>query len=247
MKNHENSFIGANNFETIDFSLLHLGSLLHLSDPTLPIGGYSHSAGLETYVQLGLVHDVDSAEIFIRNMLHNNLQYNDAAFACLAYRAATANDINEMLKLDMECSALKAPKETREASQKLGLRLIKTFSRQYNFQLARDYENAITAQDAEGHYCIAFGMYASLLQIPVGEALYAYYYNASVGMVTNAVKLIPLGQLNGQDILFRLQPLIKELVKAAKHLDRSLVGLCNIGFDIRCMQHEKLYSRLYMS
>lgn len=66
-------------------------------------------------------------------------------------------------------------------------------------------------------------------------------------MVTNAVKLVPLSQLSGQDILYKMQDVIQITVPQVLNLDRSLVGLCNIGFDIRCMEHERLYSRLYMS
>ncbi|MGY0036587.1 hypothetical protein [Pedobacter sp. NJ-S-72] len=46
-----------------------LGSLLHLADPTLPIGGYSHSNGLETYVQEGIVCSADTARLYVTNML----------------------------------------------------------------------------------------------------------------------------------------------------------------------------------
>ncbi|TWF32343.1 urease accessory protein [Chitinophaga polysaccharea] len=224
-----------------------LGSLLHLSDPTLPIGGYSHSNGLETYVQQGLVHDRTSAKAFVEQMLTGNLHYNDGAFVCLAYNAATGNDLKAMLLLDEEVGALKLPKEIRQASQKLGLRLMKIFSRKYSSPLVEEYAAAIATKTAEGHYCLTYGMYAALMDIPLTEALYAFYYNAAIGMITNAVKLVPLGQLEGQDILFDLQPVIAELVNKTIHLDRELVGVCNIGFDIRCMQHEKLYSRLYMS
>ncbi|MEZ5023326.1 MAG: hypothetical protein R2728_08720 [Chitinophagales bacterium] len=55
-------------------SLFHL---LHLSDPNLPIGGFSHSSGLETYVQNGMVKDEKSARIFIQQMLQQSLFYND--------------------------------------------------------------------------------------------------------------------------------------------------------------------------
>jgi urease accessory protein len=48
-------------------------------------------------------------------------------------------------------------------------------------------------------------------------------------------------------LLFSLQPLITELIKRSMTPDRELIGLCCTGFDIRCMQHERLYSRLYMS
>ena len=53
--------------------------------------------------------------------------------------------------------------------------------------------------------------YANILLIPKADALTGYYYNAAAGFVTNCVKLIPLGQHDGQEILFSLQPLIKKL------------------------------------
>lgn len=225
----------------------YLSSLLHLSDPTLPIGGFSHSYGLETYVQKGIVHDAASATEFIRSMLTNNIKYNDAAFVWLSYKAAAAKDLAEIIQLDSECTALKNPKELRQASIKLGVRLLKIFSRQTEHALAGNFEKAILKNQAAGHYCNVFGLYASLFHIPVEEALLAFYYNSAVGMVTNSVKLIPLGQLDGQSILFHIHPLLQKLVKETMELEREFVGLCNIGFDIHCMQHEHLYSRLYMS
>ena len=87
-------------------------SLLQLSDPTLPIGGYAHSAGLETYVQAGIVNDIDSAKTFITEMLRQNLQYTDAAFVSLAYDAASQNNWENILQLDSECNAVKLPNDS---------------------------------------------------------------------------------------------------------------------------------------
>lgn len=224
-----------------------LATLLHISDPALPIGGYSHSNGLETYIQNRIVNDRKTAKEFVENMIRYNLKYNDGAFVKLAYDAAEKGELHEILKLDQECLALKAPMEIRQASQKLGLRFIKIFKRYRSSQLLEDYEAEIKKGNAFSNYCIAFGIYAHLLEIPLQDALFGFYYSSAAGMITNAVKLVPLGQLDGQDILFEMYPVIETTANETMELDRSYVGLCNTSFDIRCMQHERLYSRLYMS
>ncbi len=222
-------------------------SLLHLTDPTLPIGGFSHSAGLETYVQQGLVKDIASAKEFVTQMLSQNLRFTDAAFVSLVYDASSNNDLQKILLLDDECTAVKLPKEIRVASNKLGLRLKKIFQPMIDNQLLNDYALAIKNQDVLGHYCIAFALYAQAMGISKTDALYGFYYNAAVGFVTNAVKLVPLSQQSGQQILFSIHLLISELVEQTLDPNEDLIGLCCSAFDIKSMQHERLYSRLYMS
>lgn len=224
-----------------------MSALLHLADPTLPIGGYTHSNGLETYVQERIVNSLQTAKEFVENMLQYNLKYNDGAFVRLAYQAAENNDLELLLSLDNECNAIKCPREIRQASQKLGLRLIKIFKRRESFPFMEAFEKAVQNKQANSHYCIVFGVYAYLMDIPLYEALLGFYHTSVAGMITNAVKLVPLGQLDGQDILFSLYPVMKRVSQETIDLDRDLVGLCNTAFDIRCMQHERLYSRLYMS
>jgi urease accessory protein len=226
--------------------------LLQISDPALPIGGYAHSGGLETYVQAGVVKDRGTAGDFVRAMLAKNLFYTDAALVALAYAAAVARDQEALLELDALCEAVKFAREMRQGSQKLGMRLLKIFQGVWSGEgsiggRAGDYSSAVRERQTPGHYSIVVGYCAAVLGIGLREALTGYYYNAAAGMVTNCVKLIPIGQQDGQELLFSLQALIGELVEGGLEPDRELIGVACPGLDIRCMQHEQLYSRLYMS
>jgi urease accessory protein len=221
--------------------------LLQLTDSTLPIGSFSHSSGLETYVQKGIIKDKISAKDFVVQMLEQNLQYTDAAFASLAYNAFEENNFEEIVLLDETCTAVKLPKEIRQASLKLGKRLLKIFSAASTHQFMVDFRNKVQQQNSGGNYSVLFGAIAASLNVSKLDMLIGFYYNAAVGMITNSVKLIPLGQQDGQEILFSLHTLINELATKSLQPDKDLLGLCCAGFDIRSMQHEGLYSRLYMS
>jgi urease accessory protein len=219
--------------------------LLHLTDSTLPIGGFTHSMGLETYVQKGLVHDIHSAEEFIVQMLTENLQYNDASFLSLAYDAA--DNFAELTRLDEECSAYKIARETKEASRKLGTRLVRLLEDEFHTEASRQFILQVNKKHTDANYCIVFGMFSAVREIDKKDALTGFFYNQAVSMVTNAVKLVPLGQTEGQKLLFRLHDLIDDLAQRTINPDPELIGKSCPGFDLRCMQHETLYTRLYIS
>ncbi len=78
-------------------------------------------------------------------------------------------------------------------------------------------------------------------------ALSFYTYATSSAMVTNSVKTVPLSQTQGQKILVELKGQFEIFIQEVQKLDEDALGRSMPGYDIRCMQHEVLYSRLYMS
>lgn len=232
---------------TDNTALMRLGALLHLVDPTLPIGGFDHSNGLETFVQQGAVHNAASLGEYVAVQLAQNWVYNDGAYVSLVFDAARAGDAAALMALDEKIGAAKPAREMREGSFKLGARLLKIFARHESADILTTFQTALTAQQAKGYFPPAFGLIAACMGLDKAQALYAFYYNAAVGTVTNGVKLIPLSQMAGQDILFALRQAIADAVNESLTPDQDWLGAATLAADIRAMQHERLYTRLYMS
>lgn len=224
-----------------------LTALLHLVDPTLPIGGFNHSGGLETFVQQGIVTNAAHLKSYVLTQLFQNWVHNDGAYVALAYEAAANADIEALIRLDKKIGSNKAPREIREATAKLGGRLLKIFARYEKHDLLIAFQTALEQKQIQGFYPVVFGLLAAISKQPKDQTLTAFYYNAAVGAVTNGVKLIPLSQMDGQDILFELRQAIAEAVDLSLKPDLTWLGAACIASDIRAMQHERLYSRLYMS
>ena len=222
--------------------------LLQVNDALFPIGGYSHSYGLETYIQKGIVHDEDSAEEFIHKRLKYNFLYNEFLAARLGWDHAVNGDLEAISRLEEIMEAGKIPRETREASRKLGSRFIKTLS-----ALGIPYENRIFQEYREArkgksvHHAVAYGVFCGAAGISREEALEHFLYAQTSAMVTNCVKTIPLSQSSGQKLLSGSYTLLQKLTREVTELGEEWLGLSGPGFDLRCMQHEGLYSRIYMS
>lgn len=223
-------------------------TLLQINDSVFPIGSFTHSYGLETYIYKGLVHNSATTRTYAERMLRHNMFYNDAAFFSKAWHLCESKFSKaKLLELDRLVGSYKSPYEIRQASKKLAIRFLKVVDGFGAVRRCKTYLQAIQSGEAGGHYPIAFAMYAQSQNISFEDALSAFYYNTLNGIVTNCAKLVPISQMDGQQILFDMQGLIQELVGKQATMDEDMLGNCCVAQDMRCMQHEKLYTRIYIS
>lgn len=222
--------------------------LLQISDPLFPIGSYTQSFGLETYVQKGIVHDSDSSRRYLESHLLNNFLFNDLLAVKLAWQYANEGNLEAVCHLDSLLSAAKSPRELRTASSKLGIRFSKIVGAVLKEnELFNSFMDQINTGKCEGHYSVMYGLTAELFGIGKIEALAAASYSTASSIVNNCAKLVPISQKDGQDILFESQEVFQRLVDKVETLDEDSIGICCFGFDLRAMQHERLYTRLYIS
>lgn len=230
--------------------------LLQITDSVFPIGAYSHSYGLETYIQKGLVKNAAEAKRYLDVNIRFNLCYSELLPMRLAYELAAGSDWEGIKKLEERMQAIRLPLEVRAASHKLAARFVKTAAlmleedalarwQHYAGQHNAGQHNA--GQPAAHMVSVAYGVFAQVSGIGLEELLTAYLYNQVSGLTVNCVKSIPLSQTAGQELLFRSEAVQMEAVETVMEAPEEMLGLSMPGFDIRCMQHETLYSRLYMS
>jgi len=241
--------ININNFNNItDFRKYLI--IQQLNDSLFPIGSYTQSYGLETYVQQGNVTNKDEFYLYLTQNLQHNFLYNELLAAKLGYSCAQENKIDQLLLLDEIISATKPAYEIRQAGIKLGSRLFKTIIKwgiEFENKCFLEYYQQVKAGNSQGHHALIYGVLCGCLNLQYEFSILNFAYAQLSGIINNGVKLIPLSQTVGQQLLYDLQPILIETVKKLDQLTTEELGRTAPGFELRSIQHEKLYSRLYMS
>ena len=96
-------------------------------------------------------------------------------------------------------------------------------------------------------HTVAYGVFSQSVGIEKERAIEGFLYSYTSSTITNCVKSIPLSQNQGQQLLCKCYDTFEEVISKLDKLTIDDLCLSTPGFDIRCMQHENLYSRLYMS
>ncbi len=215
--------------------------LVQVLDPLFPIGAFTLSNGMETYVQKDIVKDKKSLSDFLNAFLYT-LPTGDAGFAA---RAALGDD---PLYLDELFSAARSPYELRNGSRNLCRRFIKTeAAMDGSCPLLESYGRSIAEGRANGSHPIAVGLFIRDIGADVHDGIAMYCYSLLSAMVNHAAKLVPLSQLDGQAALAQMISEIPRTAELAMSVDTDDLGIGGSGFDLRSMEHEKLYSRIYIS
>lgn len=217
--------------------------LLQINDSLFPIGGYTHSFGLESYIQMGEVSSKNEAFAYIKSNLNSQILYTDLLMIKLIYELG--ENLDEILFLESIANAAIPALETREGMRKLGMRFLKTI--QALPLEKKDFLNDYILNTKTPIHASAYGVFCMVYGIDFEKALKHYLYAQSSAIVTNCVKTIPLSQTDGQIILTLLHKEFDLIYQKLLSLSREFFCNASVHNDIKCMQHENLYSRLYMS
>ena len=214
--------------------------LLQLCSPALPIGAYAYSHGLEQAVVEGWVRDAAEAEDWIGGLL-------DQAWTRLEVpllermRVALANADNEAL--EHWCAISRASRESAELAAEDGHLGTALAGLMANFGVPGAAEWTKTLRP----FAAVLAAAALHWEIPPREAAMALLWTMVEHEVAAAVKLIPLGQTDGQLVLHRLAARIPAAVDRGLALKDGEIGAISPGLAIASARHETLYSRLFRS
>jgi len=222
-------------------------SVLHFADTAFPTGGYAHSLGLESYCQAGLVADRAGLSAFLEAHLEGAAGPCDATAMVAALRASAAGDLDRCAELDAMLEAMKPVRELREASRQMGRQTLRVAAALTGDARLGSALEAVTRGEAPGHHAVAFGMVGGVSGWEAREAARAFLYSGVSLLVGAALRLLRMGQLEGQQVLWALQPRIARLADEAAARGPEDIWSFTPGIDVQGMRHVGLEMRLFRS
>ncbi len=229
--------------DAIDDSLLRLVRLLHLASPTLPIGAYSYSQGLEWAVHDGTVRDAAGAQNWIGDVLTLVIANGEAAIVTRLL-CSSGSDPRAFTQWNTWFRASRETAELRAETEQMGRSLV-TLCNELRLLdgRARDLLPTLAPITLPAAYALA----ARAFDIAAEPALTAYLWSWLENQVLAAIKLVPLGQTAGQRILLTLGARIPDVVARAFALDDADITTFAPGYALASARHETQYTRLFRS
>lgn len=216
---------------------------LQVTDSFFPVGAFAYSDGLETAAAGGLVHDAASLAEWMDNFLDNVFVPCEGLALAKSMLALRAGDIETIICIDEELTAIRPAAEVRAASKAVGKRLLSLYASICSNEDFSEVARTLPHANAATAYAVVFN------HCGVGErdALLAFGYNRLAGIVSAGLRLISIGQQQGQTLLTknteRLPDAAHRILRATDEPLRSFSPM----LDIQQMNHQYVYSRLFRS
>jgi urease accessory protein len=236
--------------------------LLQLGDSALPIGGYSHSWGLEAAIERGVVRDPAALERWVRSWLRDALGPLDGGVVAAVCRAGAAGDRALVARANELLDASLTPATLRQASRDMGQQLLALAEAwpwaASHLQPARsaskgDDKPSLALRASKGYVCeswhhaVVFATLAAAAGATPKDAVLVYLHQAAMGAISAGVRAIPIGHTHGQQVLARLHDEIERLASELDGRELETAGSFCPAYEVLCHAQTQLYTRLFRS
>ena len=207
--------------------------------PSYPVGAYTYSHGLEYAVDEGWVHDRASTEAWVADIISHGGGFSDAVLLAAAYGAD--EDLVGVAELAL---AFAPTAELALESEMQGAAFLEMTAKAWPQAGLGRLTDATPGPYA---YPVVVGVAARGAAIPLGQVLEAYLHAFVANLVSAAVRLIPLGQTDGQLITAALERVVAQAATTARGTAPDELATTAFMADIASMKHETQYTRLFRS
>ncbi|HVG01931.1 MAG TPA: urease accessory UreF family protein [Nitrospira sp.] len=219
---------------------------LRFIDSFFPSGGYAYSSGLEAAVQAKAVRSGDDLSLYVEDMFRQGVARREAVAVAIAHNALLGNDLQPALSIDHELHAMKLGQESRLASQQMGRQIMKIAVGGLDAHaVVQGFSTAMETERTPGHFPVALALTLADAGWSKTETIAAFCYQTAVGFVSAGLKLLPMGQREGQRLLERWMPFLDQCTSLAAASQRMTAW--SPVQDIYAMRHSRLESRLFRS
>ena len=212
--------------------------------PSFPVGAFAYSSGIEWAVEAGDIVDAASLRDWLASMIADGAGLCDAVFLAHAHRAASRNEDQPLAEL-CELAAVFVPSRERHLETTAQGRAFIDIARATWPCDTLDHLRAIDPGAIA--YPVAVGVVSAGHRVPLGATLHAFLHALTSNWISAAVRLVPLGQTEGQRVLASLEPLIHSTATRAAAASLDDLGSATFRADIGSMRHESHSTRLFRS
>jgi urease accessory protein len=218
--------------------------LLQIGSQAIPLGGYSHSHGLEAAIESGLVRDEATVQQWITDMLSFSIGSYEVDCLEKMSKAWIAQDFDALRGLNDEFLATRESAELRSATVQMGFSMRALL--EVLPHLPRTLIGALQAMREPSLPCAWSGA-ATAWAISPCDSTAAYLWSWAENQVLVAMKSVPIGQSTGQRVLLEMGSQIAQLMERRQSRDDRKLSNFVPGLAILSSQHETQYSRLFWS